>query len=49
MQRKLAICHRRKGQTCRDSHRISEGINEIMLARAQLAETKTAPVEEGAD
>src|SRR5258706_7612307 len=34
MQTKLAICHRIKGRTCRDSHRISEGIHEIMPARA---------------
>ena len=34
MQKKLAICQRRKGRTCRDSHRTSEGIHEIMPARA---------------
>jgi hypothetical protein len=40
MQRKLAMCQRRKGRTWRNSHRISEGIHEIMLVRAQLAEMK---------
>src|SRR6266404_7072701 len=34
MQKKLATCQRIKGRTCRESHRISKGIHEIMPARA---------------
>ena len=45
MQRKLAMCQRRKGRTCRNSQRISEGIHENM-GPASLRTRNTALAEE---